>query len=105
MAYVSRSRAMHAECADRARGRAIAALPGAGGALIMTRNEATVAAWTPQAMVQSCWMCGIRLGADQMVADGGSACSDVRWYCRDTRGCTQRWTARLHEVSRFGEAQ
>jgi hypothetical protein len=28
-----------------------------------------------------------------MVADGGSACHDVRWYCRDTGGCTQRWTS------------
>jgi len=43
--------------------------------------------------VRSCWMCGIRLPAHQMVADGGSACLDVRWYCRDTWGCTQRWTS------------
>jgi hypothetical protein len=39
-------------------------------------------------------MCGIRLPARQMMADGGSACPDVRWYCRDTAGCTQRWTSR-----------
>jgi hypothetical protein len=39
-------------------------------------------------------MCGIRLPAGQMVADGGSACLDVRWYCRDTWGCTRRWTSR-----------
>jgi hypothetical protein len=38
-------------------------------------------------------MCGIRLPADQMMADGGSACPDLRWYCRDTWGCTRRWTA------------
>jgi hypothetical protein len=38
-------------------------------------------------------MCGIRLPADQMVADGGSACPDLRWYCRDTAGCTERWTS------------
>jgi hypothetical protein len=38
-------------------------------------------------------MCGIRLPAHQMVADGGSACLDVRWYCRDTWGCTRRWTS------------
>ena len=43
--------------------------------------------------VRSCWMCGIRLPAHQMVADGGSACLDVRWYCRDTWGCTRRWTS------------
>jgi len=45
------------------------------------------------AAVESCWLCGIRLPAGQMVADGGSACANVRWYCRDTEGCTQRWTA------------
>src|SRR5262249_56462002 len=39
-------------------------------------------------------LCGIRLPADHMVADGGSACTDVRWYCLDKRGCTERWTAR-----------
>jgi hypothetical protein len=44
--------------------------------------------------VQSCWMCGIRSSTDQMVADGGSACTDVRWYCLDRRGCTERWTSR-----------
>ena len=44
--------------------------------------------------VQLCWLCGIRLPADHMVADGGSACADVRWYCVDTRGCTERWTTR-----------
>jgi hypothetical protein len=38
-------------------------------------------------------MCGIRMPAHQMVADGGSACLDVRWYCRDTWGCTRRWTS------------
>jgi len=48
----------------------------------------------PPPLVGSCWMCGIRLSADQMMADGGSACDDVRWYCRDTRACTERWTAR-----------
>ena len=40
-------------------------------------------------------MCGIRLYPGQMVADGGSACADVRWYCLDMRGCTERWTSRL----------
>jgi hypothetical protein len=46
-----------------------------------------------EGLVRSCWMCGIRLSADQMVADGGSACSDLRWYCRDTSACTGRWTS------------
>jgi hypothetical protein len=39
-------------------------------------------------------MCGMRLPADQMVADGGGACLDLRWYCRDTWACTERWTWR-----------
>jgi hypothetical protein len=45
------------------------------------------------AQIRSCWMCGIRLPVRQLMPDGGSACSDVRWYCRDTWGCTQRWTS------------
>ena len=61
-------------------------------------NEETVA-WIRQASNEACWMCGVRLRADQMVADGGVACPDVRWYCLDTRGCTQRWTARLTAVA------
>ena len=44
--------------------------------------------------VQSCWLCGTRLPAREMVADGGSACADIRWYCADTRRCTERWTSR-----------
>jgi hypothetical protein len=48
--------------------------------------------WAERANAKSCWMCGIRLPADQMVADGGSACLDLRWYCRDTWACTERWT-------------
>ncbi len=44
--------------------------------------------------VQSCWLCGTRLPAREMVADGGSACADLRWYCADTRRCTERWTSR-----------
>jgi hypothetical protein len=44
--------------------------------------------------VRSCWMCGIHVSAQYMVADGGSACADVRWYCLDTRACTERWTSR-----------
>ena len=44
-------------------------------------------------VVQSCWLCGTRLPAREMVADGGSACADLRWYCADTRRCTERWTS------------
>ena len=45
-----------------------------------------------RAITQSCWMCGHRQSADQMVPDGSSGCTDVRWYCADARACTQRWT-------------
>jgi hypothetical protein len=48
----------------------------------------------PPAAVEACWMCGIRLPAEFLVPDGGSACADVRWYCVDTWGCTERWTSR-----------
>jgi hypothetical protein len=41
--------------------------------------------------VLSCWLCGIRLHQNQMVPDGGSACPDIRWYCKDIRACTDRW--------------
>jgi hypothetical protein len=54
--------------------------------------------WTPAlsgpGVVESCWLCGIRLSAGKMMADGGGACADVRWYCLDTRACTERWTTR-----------
>ena len=64
----------------------------AGSAL--THQLRSVRYWAEQANAKSCWMCGIRLPADQMVADGGGACTDLRWYCRDTWACTERWTWR-----------
>jgi len=54
-------------------------------------------------VVKSCWMCGIRLYPGQLVADGGSACADVRWYCLDMRACTERWTSRLASQGDLGE--
>jgi len=30
-----------------------------------------------------------------MVPDGGQACADIRWYCKDAKSCTERWTASL----------
>jgi hypothetical protein len=39
-------------------------------------------------------MCGTRLPVAQMVADGGSACKNLRWYCLNVRVCTERWTTR-----------
>jgi hypothetical protein len=46
-----------------------------------------------RADVVSCWMCGIHLHSGQMLADGGTACDDIRWYCTDHRTCTERWTS------------
>jgi hypothetical protein len=43
-------------------------------------------------IVQPCWLCGRRQPTDHMVADGTTACTDVRWYCADARACTERWT-------------
>lgn len=44
------------------------------------------------AAVRPCWLCGIRMAADYMVADGGPGCAAVRWYCADAEACTERWT-------------
>jgi hypothetical protein len=60
----------------------------------MTDQQPPATFGAEPAAVASCWMCGIRLSAYQMVPDGGAACLDLRWYCRDTRACTQRWTSR-----------
>ena len=65
-----------------------------GGRAVTDQQRSVQQYWARQANVKSCWMCGIRLPTDQMVADGGSACLDLRWYCRDTRACTERWTSR-----------
>jgi hypothetical protein len=69
----------------------------------MTGQLRSIAYWAEQANAKSCWMCGIRLPADQMVADGGGACPDLRWYCRDTWACTERWTSRSASSAAGGE--
>jgi hypothetical protein len=51
-----------------------------------------------RAAAVSCWLCGIPLPQDQMMPDGDSACDDIRWYCRDTRACTERWTQARHQA-------
>jgi hypothetical protein len=56
--------------------------------------------------VEPCWMCGIHLPVSQMLADGGNACGNVRWYCLDVRACTERWTTRpARPDSGFGDGQ
>ena len=72
---------------------------------MMIHQQRPVPPWGERAPVRSCWMCGIRLPADQMVADGGDACQDVRWYCRDTLGCTERWTSRSMRSAAIRQAE
>jgi hypothetical protein len=74
----------------------------AGGQAVADQPQ-PVRYWARQANVKSCWMCGTRLPAEQLVADGGSACPDLRWYCRDTRACTERWTSRRARPATTGE--
>jgi hypothetical protein len=57
-----------------------------------------------RAAVVSCWLCRIRLHQHQMVPDGGAACGDIRWYCRDTRSCTERWTSARRQARAAGAA-
>src|SRR5579872_4557422 len=45
--------------------------------------------------VAECAMCGIALPLALLVPDGGRACADIRWYCKDAKSCTERWTASL----------
>ena len=42
-----------------------------------------------------CALCGIALPIGIMVPDGGRACANIRWYCKDVKSCTERWTAGL----------
>jgi len=56
-----------------------------------TRTPSAAGPAARRAAVVSCWLCGIGLQQSQMVPDGGSACGDIRWYCKDTRACTERW--------------
>jgi hypothetical protein len=39
-----------------------------------------------------CSLCGIALPLALLVPDGGQACADIRWYCKDAKSCTERWT-------------
>ena len=42
--------------------------------------------------VAHCSLCGIALPIGLLVPDGGHACADIRWYCKDAKSCTERWT-------------
>jgi len=39
-----------------------------------------------------CALCGIARPLGLLVPDGGGACTDIRWYCKDTKSCTERRT-------------
>jgi hypothetical protein len=39
-----------------------------------------------------CALCGIARPLGLLVPDGGPACADIRWYCKDAKSCTERWT-------------
>jgi hypothetical protein len=41
--------------------------------------------------VAECTMCGVTRPQGLLVPDGGEACADVRWYCKDVKSCTERW--------------
>jgi hypothetical protein len=47
--------------------------------------------------VAECSMCGVERPLGLLVPDGGGACADVRWYCKDVKSCTERWTAALQD--------
>ena len=57
--------------------------------------------------VAQCSLCGIARPLGLLVPDGGQACADVRWYCKDARSCTERWIiARPHQnVAAVGGAE
>ena len=56
-----------------------------------------------RASVISCWMYGIRLHSSKMMPDGGHWCDDTRWYCRDAKACTRRWTTSRRVLPANGE--
>jgi hypothetical protein len=47
--------------------------------------------------VTGCAMCGVVLPLGLLVPDGSPACADIRWYCKDVKSCTERWTTALSQ--------
>jgi hypothetical protein len=43
--------------------------------------------------VAECALCGIARPLGLLIPDGSQACADIRWYCKDAKSCTERWTA------------
>jgi hypothetical protein len=51
--------------------------------------------------VAECTMCGIERPLGLLVPDGGGACTDIRWYCKDVKSCTERWTTALPQQTAY----
>ena len=43
--------------------------------------------------VGECSMCGIARPLGLLVPDGSPESIDTRWYCKDVKSCTERWTS------------
>jgi hypothetical protein len=46
-------------------------------------------------------MCGIERPLGLLVPDGGGACADIHWYCKDVKSCTERWTTAVPQKSAY----
>ena len=56
----------------------------------------------PRALeVAQCSLCGIARPLGLLVPDGGQACADIRWYCKDAISCTERWVAARRQPSAY----
>jgi hypothetical protein len=51
--------------------------------------------------VAQCSLCGIARPLGLLVPDGGQACADIRWYCKDSISCTERWVAARRQPSAY----
>ncbi len=51
--------------------------------------------------VAQCSLCGIARPLGLLVPDGGQACADIRWYCKDAISCTERWTTARRQRSAY----
>jgi len=51
--------------------------------------------------VAQCSLCGIARPLGLLVPDGGQACADIRWYCKDSISCTERWVAARRQRSAY----
>jgi hypothetical protein len=63
--------------------------------------------WRRPLEVAECSMCGVSHPLGLLVPDGSRACADIRWYCKDVKSCTERWTTALAQRSAdpYGEAR